>query len=262
MTCIRPWLVSLLVPLAVGCTPDTFETVDAAQGDGAMTGDAAGDAGEDVVCDGAAPFCGAPTAGGFCADFDESDIPSMGWSNVADDVGGYITEVVDSEYVSCPHSMRTVVPAVDGGSNAGHGWLIKDFTGVTTDQVNVSLSAFVKDGQATTTFALFEVRAGMGAGVPSATVTYNGGWQLHAYNNQTAIPSMPVGVWATFTLDVTFSAVITAILTINGGTPITVASTGTAPSFNQTIELALGVSSASSAPAGSYYFDNVTVQLP
>jgi hypothetical protein len=31
------------------------------------------------------------------------------------------------------------------------------------------------------------------------------------------------------------------------------------PLFNQTVELALGISTDTNAPEGSYYFDNVTV---
>jgi hypothetical protein len=49
MIAMRRWFGLLLPTLALGCTPDTFETGDATQGDGAVS-----DSATDVTCDGAA----------------------------------------------------------------------------------------------------------------------------------------------------------------------------------------------------------------
>jgi hypothetical protein len=111
-------------------------------------------------------------------------------------------------------------------------------------------------------FNLFEVRGGIGQSVPYVAISYsNTGWQLHTYNTDTPIASMPVNGWAMFSLVVTFSTTISATLTINSETPIIGASTGTASAIGGTVELALGISSTLYAPPGNYEYDNVLVEV-
>jgi hypothetical protein len=262
----------LLVSLGVSCSPAVFEVSDAATSDAGDGGNSGSDATTDAQSD--APPCVGPSfcsqidAGvAFCADFDEGVSVGTGWTT--DDVlNGYGLDVGTSFYVSCPHSVAATVPALmplDGGfSNAGHAWLIKDLTTTLNNEVVLDVAVRTGDGSPSMSFALFEVRGGLGTGAPSTGIVYEpggSGWQLHVYNHDTAI-AMPVNGWAALTFDVTFGVTIQAVLTINGETPVIATSTGTAPAFTGTAQLALGISSASMAPSGNINYDNVVVRLP
>jgi hypothetical protein len=269
MIAMRRWFGLLLPTLALGCTPDTFETGDATQGDGAVS-----DSATDVTCDGPL-FCVAKDAS-FCSDFDENSIP-YGWDSFADFNNGYLNAIATDTYVSCPHSVRMIVPTpdaamnqADGSVNAGHAWIIKDLMTMSISPVvTLDVAARVPGNEtADMGFTLFEVRDGMGDGSPYVGISYytgtsNPGWQLHVYNNDIPIPSgsIPSDTWLSFSLTVTFSSAITADLTINGGSPIVGASTGTISPFSGTVELALGIASLSFAPPGFFDYDNVLIQV-
>ncbi len=257
--------LALLVSVGVSCSPAVFEVMDAAPSDG-------GDASSDVVAQGdGAPCSTIPTFceqtdAGFCADFDESALAGAGWTtqNV---MGGYNLGIGSTFYVSCPHSVVVDIPALtqgpDGGlSNVGAASLLKDLMTTSKNEVVVDLAVRTVDGAPGTNFTIFEVRSGSGAGVPSSGIVYDAGWQLHA--GPTDVPiTMPVNQWATLTFDVTFvGTTIMAALTINGGSPINAMSTGNPPTTGASVEVAIGVSTSSSAPPGSINYDNIVVRTP